>query len=877
MPVARKRSANLVGLVGAIMVAAGWALAVEPPAVPAPVARLLEGQSLTEEERKDIRIRHGVWEDGDLDTPVRKAQAAVLVGRWDDPALADAGADVLDRVEGMVNRGEVASALAATEDVAAAKSPAPRAVRLRCQALLLAGKGAEAEALLRPLSERLASEKLDSAEELVEGVRCMMLRADLPASITGATAKAGDYRAMLAMLARARTELDRLCWRAFAVEALLLVDKDNGEEGEKAAREAIELCPRSAEAKFALGSLAVDTFAFDEAENLAGQITEDAPASPYAATLIARAKLRQSDSDGATLTIAPSLARFPNSPLLKAVEAATAAIAFDVPRTTALLKAFEESFPGSAAAEFEVGRMLSDARQYAEAASHLSAAAKRAPGWARPLSELGLLEMQAGRDAESLKALEAAFELDPFNVRADNTLRLVREMATYDRVESEHFIVRFKPGVDGIVAREMLEPLEANHARVSGKADGGIDFAMTGKTMIELMPDHRWFAVRIAGMPRIHTIAAATGPVVAMEAPRSGPNHLVGPYDWVRVVRHEYTHTVTLARTKNRLPHWYTEAAAVNLEDAPRDYSACKLLRAAVENDALFDFEQINLAFVRPKKATDRGQAYAQGQWMYAYIIERWGSKATLDLLDKYGAGVKEPEAVKSVLGIDREQFLKDFTQWGKGELVKWGMGGPSVTPPLKDILREENGDKAPGKISVQLADACLAKHPEHTDLLELAIATRLEASKQQPTQEMLPLLTRYATARPVDPLPHKLLATWYLSGGGSSQPDALTLAAEHLEYLDAREQYTAAFAMELANRYGVAGDWDKAWAKALRAVRIAPYDPATRELAAVVSIKRKDFDAAKWQLEALVLLEPDREIHKKRLDSLAKLKAEAQ
>ncbi len=851
-------------------------MAVEPPTVPAPVAKFLDGQSLTEEERKDIRVRHGVWEDGDLDTPIRKGRAAVLVGRWDDPALVDPAADVLDRVEAMINRGEVDAALAATADAVAEKSPSPRAIRLRSQALLLVGKAAEAETLLEPLAERLAREKFDSADDLVEGVRCMMLRADLPRAITGAVAQASDYKAMLAMLARARAELDRLCWSALATEAMLLLDKDNGAEGEKASREAIGLCPRSAMAKFALGSLAVDTFAFDQAEELAGQMSEEAPGSPFAAALVARAKLRQSDSDGATLALAPALAKYPNSPLLRAIEAATAAIAFDVPQTAALLSAFDESFPGSAAAEFEVGRMLSDARQYAEAASHLSAAAKRSPGWARPLSELGLLEMQAGHDAESLRALEAAFTLDPFNVRADNTLRLVREMATYDRVESEHFIVRFKPGVDGIVAREMLEPLEANHARVSGKADGGIDFAMTGKTMIELMPDHRWFAVRIAGMPRIHTIAAATGPVVAMEAPRSGPNHLVGPYDWVRVVRHEYTHTVTLARTKNRLPHWYTEAAAVNLEDAPRDYSACKLLRAAVENDGLFDFDEINLAFVRPKKASDRGQAYAQGQWMYAYIIERWGSKATLDLLDKYGAGVKEPEAVKSVLGIDREQFLKDFTIWGTGQLVKWGMGGPAVSPPIKDILREESGGKAPGKITVDLVDTCLAKHPEHADLLELAISARLEVSKNQPTQEMLPLLVRYAKARPVDPLPHKLLATWYLSGGGSSQPDALVLAAEHLEYLDAREQYTAAFAMELANRYGVAGDLDKAWAKALRAVRIAPYDPATRELAAVVAIKRKDYDAAKWQLEALVLLEPDREIHKKRLESLVKLKAEA-
>jgi len=30
-------------------------------------------------------------------------------------------------------------------------------------------------------------------------------------------------------------------------------------------------------------------------------------------------------------------------------------------------------------------------------------------------------------------------------------------------------------------------------------------------------------------------------------------------------------------------------------------------------------------AFVRPKRPTDRSLAYAQGHWMYQYMIEKWG------------------------------------------------------------------------------------------------------------------------------------------------------------------------------------------------------------------------------------------------------------
>ena len=64
-----------------------------------------------------------------------------------------------------------------------------------------------------------------------------------------------------------------------------------------------------------------------------------------------------------------------------------------------------------------------------------------------------------------------------------------------------------------------------------------------------------------------------------MEVPREGrkSEHL-GLFLWPRVLQHEYTHTITLAQTGNRIPHWLTEAAAVSMEQAPRDYDDCMTL-----------------------------------------------------------------------------------------------------------------------------------------------------------------------------------------------------------------------------------------------------------------------------------------------------------
>lgn len=866
----RRRNRTPAGRLAPVLLAlAGFAACRSPacaqPEIPEPVSRALAARSLSPEDRKDIRVRHGVWTEDDLDTPARRARAALLVGRWDDPSLTDPKADVLDRVEAALLRGEWSSALAQLD--AAGKNDSLRQARLRAQAFVWAGREADAEAVLKPVAERLATVEITSADELVEGVRALMVRANLSPEVTGGT-RADDFRAMMSMLARARDDLDRLCWSASQVEAELLLSKDNAAQASEAAEDALNLSPRSAAGMFVLGSLAVDTFGIDDASAIADRLRSEVEHSAHAAAILARARLRQSDPAGAFEELKPALAAFPSAPMLLSLEAAAAALSFDFDRTDGLLRAFDEKFPGSAAGYFEVGRALSDARQYSESAKYLGEAAKRAPGWPDPIIELGLLEVQAGRDAEALRALERASTLDPFNVRVGNSLTLVRELMTYQKVESDHFVVRFRPGVDEILAREMLVPLDGIFRRVTGSEKGGIDHAPPGKTLIELMPDHRWFAVRIAGMPRIHTIAAATGPVIAMEAPRSGPNHLVGPYDWERVVRHEYVHTVTLSRTNNRLPHWFTEAAAVYLEDAPRDFSAWSILTRAFVDDALFDFEKINLAFIRPEKPTDRQQAYAQGHWMYEYIVESAGARAPLELMDLYAKGVKESEAFERVLNVSREEFMTRFTAWAQAQLEAAGMLPPPGTPGLKDVLGER-GEKEP---TLEEIDGALATHPAHPDLLRLAIATRLERSQNEPTAELVPLLERYARARPVDPLPHKLLATWYMTGEGRQHPEAGARAIEHLTYLDVREQYSPAYASELAERHAAAGDWERSWASALRAVRIAPYDARTRELAATVAIKRSDFAEARHQLRALTQIEPDRPIHAKRLERLDEL-----
>ena len=883
-----------LGLAAALALLAGTARSVlgqgfeTPPLNPA-VKSAMDAPYLKPEEARALRVFHGQANEDDVQDVASRAKCALLWGAYSDSSLSDEKADAADRAEAALERGEPARALALLD-----KNDSARAVRVRVAALEMCGRRDEAVAAGTALLNKLTQGELTDAASTTEAVRV----AAMLDRVRGSTGEAGaDHQAMMKLLAQVRDKMDRLYWPAMLVEAELLIEKDNYGQAQQALEAVLAMCPSSAQAWGMLGQMAVMSFDVKAAEEIAAELDEisampeekDAEGkakgvSPQAAAVRVRSMLRTDAPDQARAALKAALERFPDRRELREHEIMIAAAEYDYPATDDLLKKYDALVTASgkdlpAGGLYMAGKALSDLRQYGKAAEYLEKARDRSPKWTMPVIELGLLEMQSGRDKPALDNLELAAKMDPFNVRVANSLKLIREVISFTRVESDHFVVRAKPGIDVLLATEMLPSLEENFRAVTGKADGGVDFVPAQKTLIDLMPDHKWFAVRIAGVSRIHTIAASTGPIIAMETPREGKGH-TGTYDWQRVVRHEYTHTVGLARTGNRIPHWFTEAQAVYLEHAPRDYPTCQLLKQVMDDEELFDFTKINISFTRPEKPTDRQQAYAQGHWMYEYMLGAFGERAPLELMDKYAKGVREEQAFQEVLGKSRDEFMEQFKVWANEQLVAWGMTLKPNVPKVSSLLVKEaeakaaagsngDGDKHETdvpKITLELVNKWLVEYPDHPDLLEIAVRKSLEAAGGEVKPEMAPLLERYAVARPMDPLAHKQLARLYLAG------DEPAKAIEHLEYLDAREDRTPTYAAELAGLYQRAGNLDNASAKAERATRVAPYVAEYRELAATVAVQRKDYATAKRHLEFLAALEPDRAIHKQRLEALEKM-----
>jgi len=864
-----------------------------PPPAEA-VAKALAADWLTDDERKDLRIFHGVWDSRDLDTPERAAQAALLTWSLDDPSLSDARLSAAVRADALVRRGRFQDAIA----LVAAES-SPLGIAVRCEALAWLGKNADALAAAKSLDALLDEGGATSAADIVAASRAALVRARLEPRSTD------DIQRVLNALARARTEFDRLYWPALLTEGQLLAEKHHLPAGVPALQQAIALQPRSSEAWYLLGTLAVEELDFDGSERAIKALDHIHTNHPLARLLEAQLDLRRRDPERAGTILDRLITAGSSDPRVFAFRAAAAATRFDIDGSKRWLARLDELVPGHPIGPYVVGAALSEARQYDEAAAALEIAIARAPAWCDPRIALGLLETQTGRDEKARAVLSAAIKLDPFEARAQFYLLLLDELAGYARIEGKHFIVRYQPGKDAAVALGMVEALDAMHEVVTGR----FEHVPSQKTVIDLMPDHPKFAVRITGLPQLHTIAACMGSVIAIEVPKEGARtkHF-GTFDWLKVLRHEYTHTVTLSQTKNRIPHWLTEAAAVSMEDTPRDYPTCQLLAREIETGGLFTLETINWGFIRPQRPQDRQLAYAQGHWMVQFMNERFGESALVRLLNLYASGTTEEKAMPEALGVPRAEFQKQFFEWATQQVKSWGLApepsmaalvkerrdaDPDLASAYRDALDSALGETAeraaaqigrpgdrardglvgrewpkPRAATLPPDDAMIAgwlqAHPDHPDVLELRIRRRLrDAGDGTPAPEVLDLLERYARARPVDPYPHRPLAKMYLA---SDEP---AKAIPHLAELDIREEKENAYSVELARLKRASGDIFGAMASIERAARMNPYDPALRELAAAIAVEAMDFHRARLHVEALTILEPGAAQHKKRLERI--------
>lgn len=640
----------------------------------------------------------------------------------------------------------------------------------------------------------------NDAEEVVLIGRAL----DRWATLSGAYEQdAGLHNLFLSMFTAAYNRIDSEYYPAHTAAAAYFVAHDDPNQAADELNQALTGNPHDVAAHVLAAKIAVDGFNFSATEQQISAIRDVDADSIDAYLLEARDLLQQRRPEEAVTPLNIVLARRPNNIEALGLLAAAQAAQLDETGMAATLKRADALQPNSPVAYFELAEQLGGLRQYPRSADMYKVALARAPWWPDVRNGLGLLMTQSGQEDLARVVLEAAHAVDPFNVRAVNYLKLLDQMDKFTKKESDHFIVMYDATEDPVIPEYFSDYLESIYPIVTGD----FKYEPKVKTLIEVFPTHDAFSVRTVGSPWIATVGASTGRVIALAAPRDGAG---GAFNWSRVVRHEFTHTVTLGATENRIALWFTEGLAVWEEHSPLQWEWVPMLQDAVNNDKLFPIENLTWAFVRPKGPNDRQLGYAESVWICTYIEQTYGHQAILTMLDETRKGHDVDAMFQAGVHKSADAFFVEFKAWAKKQVDGWGYDEASSAK--YDVLVGEADD--------------LIKSQDYAG-----------------AAKMWELIVKL---RPMDLLPHERLMGIYL------QLKDWDKAEGQLDILSKVELKDNRYAKVLARLYERTGKLDLASQRALQAVYINPYDMAAHELLADVDAKAAaaatdDADKAKY------------------------------
>ncbi|HEY7116395.1 MAG TPA: tetratricopeptide repeat protein [Tepidisphaeraceae bacterium] len=531
-----------------------------------------------------------------LQVALIRATSLAAIGKKEAALKTLSGPGVADQPAAQIKRARILAEVARYEEaidllkkVLAEQKDSVAAHFYLGQISETAGRMEQARAaydFFKPYIDRLFSEDFENAEELTLIGRGIDRWATINAEYKNRQAL---HNLLLEKcFGRAFLTLDRDYWPAKVAAAEFHVARDDEKTAIELLKEVADENPNDIHTLVLLGQLSLKQFNFDGADHAVDAIRKVDPESVEADVLETRNLLQQRRPKDAERVITRVIDRQPRNIEAMGLLAAVYALQLKEEPMRAVLKKVEDLDPDNAVAYLEVAEQLAAMRQYPRAAEMYKVAIKRADWWTDARNGLGLLYTQSGDEDEAYAVLEQARILDPFNYSTTNYLRLLDDYRKYAKKESEHFVVVYDKDVDPVIPLYFSDYLESIYKDVTGT----FHTEPPRKTFIEVFPTHDAFSVRTTGSPWIGTVGASTGRVIAMVAPRKG-RQTMGPYNWSQVLRHEFTHTVTLAATDNRIAHWMTEGLAVFEERTPLRWEWVPMLYSAVKKHQLFTMENL--------------------------------------------------------------------------------------------------------------------------------------------------------------------------------------------------------------------------------------------------------------------------------------------
>lgn len=691
----------------------------------------------------------------------------------------------------------------------------------------------------------------------------------------------------------AALEADQQFWQAHYETGRLYAEKYNEPEARREYAAALKLNPAASEVYAALAELALQKYDLDDALRAAERAIEITPRS-------LDGKLALADVHVANLSFAEALetleAARPLNPVsepllgrLAGVYAILDALPSSGPRPdqparfTKLLAEVDERNPHCGEFYLALGATFDLARRYPLASRYYRASVERLPRDPAGYGVLGMTYMRLGEEVEAKRWLDESFERDPFNVRVSNTLKVLEVLENYAVVETEHFVLKFDRGADELLVRYAARYLEEH---VYPELCQQLQYQPQGKSLFEIFSrarntsGHGWFSARMVGLPSIGTVGACAGKMVAL----ASPNDMPKKYNWARVLKHEFVHVLNLQQTDFGIPHWYTEALAVDSEGGTRPPAWDAMLARRVPQGETFNLDTINLGFVRPKSGEDWQMAYCQAQLYAQYLRATYGPDALAKMLAAYADQLTTREALQRCFGVAQEKVEAGYSEHLKKLVAGLGKSAGAARDPAETlkalaakpddpdllaeaaVLRLAKEDFAGAR---KLADRAIekqAKHPIASYVLSKVRKTI--GDDEQAAKHLADALDRtQPDARVVRELAGQLV-----------ENEKFNEAAELYELMAKQQPHAIEWPKALARVYLLSKQEDKLAATLERLALADPDDLLLRKKLAQLALRREAWDEARrWSTEAIWIDVHDQVAHQQLADAYTGLKNRAE
>lgn len=334
---------------------------------------------------------------------------------------------------------------------------------------------------------------------------------------------------------------------------------------------------------------------------------------------------------------------------------------------------------------------------------------KKYPAGTDSLEMRALVRFHEGKYQDAVKLLDAA---SAKGRRTDQSwmVKLIRNTAkvtkAFEEKKGAHFVVRYEPGPDEMLADWTLATLEAQRAVLEKE----LGYAPPEIVPIEIYPTGDKFAtVTTLTRAEIET----TGTIALCKFNRmmiTTPGALAYGYPWRDTLSHEYVHYVVARMTANKVPIWLHEGLAKYLEVRWRAAkggdttpTTQTVLAEALQRNYFIPLEKMHPSIAKLPTSYDATLAFAEVESMISYSFDTWGASGVRTLLEGLRDGREMDAALTAAFGVGLSGLE---TKW-KEHLVA---NPPTLVPELAILptsLMDPNADAdESGAAHKGLADA---------------------------------------------------------------------------------------------------------------------------------------------------------------------------